>query len=57
MIETFALDYITAAVFVLTFALTMGAYAIATSRRVGGLTFWRIGRIGGSVYVATRRAA
>lgn len=24
-------------------------------RRVGGLVFWRLGRLGGSVYVARRR--
>lgn len=34
------------------------AYAILalSAYRVGGLTFWRVGRLGGSVYVARLRA-
>lgn len=34
--------------------LSLAAYGLTyvPTRRVGGLVFWRIGRIGGSVYVS-----
>lgn len=46
------------AIVVHTIMLAIGiAVAVARTDRVGGLTFWRIARLGGSFYIARRRIA
>lgn len=35
--------------------LALGLRQLIDIYRVGGLLFWRIGRLGGSVYLASRR--
>jgi hypothetical protein len=38
----------------LTVASLTGSLLLVPTRRIGGLTFWRIGRLGGSIYLARR---
>lgn len=54
MLNTFLTDYLTFCVAFTQFALVMTGYALLTSWRTGGLTFWRVGKLGGSVYVSRR---
>lgn len=46
--------YVSVTAFLITYAVLDFSMPAMTARRVGGLTFWRIGRFGGSFYLARR---
>jgi hypothetical protein len=50
-----AVDLLFAAALWLPASLFLAAALVASSRRVGGLYHWRVGRLGGCVYLARRR--
>lgn len=44
--------FLAGAAFPVALAAVGAALVLSTSRQVGGLLFWRAGRVGGSIYVA-----
>lgn len=46
--------YVSITAYLITYAVLGASLPEIAVRRVGGLTFWRIGRIGGSFYLARR---